>query len=294
MAFSMISPFSRFFPQSLTRPFARWLGRWAQRLRALGQPAPIPDALWLQTLLAHRFLARLSSAQQTRLRTLATHFLKQKEFTGAHGLVVSDAMAVSVAAQACLPLLHLGSARRPQQALALYGDFVGIVLHPGPAVAEREQQDAAGVVHRYTEVLLGEAMQGGPVMLSWPDVARADALAESGSNVVIHEFAHKLDMAGGRADGCPPLPAGFMGAASASQARRQWYALWQREYERHCERLALADRFGAERPWLDAYAAHSLPEFFAVACEAHFTAPERFAAEHPDLAATLRALFRQG
>ena len=100
MAFSMISPFSRFFPQSLPRLFARWLRLWAQRLRALGQPAPIPDSLWLQTLLAHRFLARLSSAQQARLRTLATHFLKQKEFTGAHGLAVSDAMAVSVAAQA--------------------------------------------------------------------------------------------------------------------------------------------------------------------------------------------------
>ena len=271
----------------------RWLARLSDWLRRLGQPRPIPDDLWRTTLMRHRFLARLSLREQARLRLLAAHFLAQKEFTGAHGLRVTDEMAVAVAAQACLPLLHVGSAHKPQQALALYGDFVGIVLQPGPALARREWQDATGVVHRYTEVLLGEAMQGGPVMLSWPDVAAADALAERGSNVVIHEFAHKIDMYTGAANGCPPLPPGFMGARTAQEARQRWHAVWQGAYERFCEQLTLAERFGAPMPWLDAYAAHSPPEFFAVACEAHFTAPERFAAEHPDLAATLRAVFRQ-
>ena len=270
-----------------------WLARLAARLCRLGQPAPIPDDLWQATLLDHRFLARLLPHEQARLRRLAAHFLAQKEFTGAHGLQVTDGMAVAVAAQACLPLLHLGGARRPEQALALYDDFVGIVLQPGPAIAPRQRQDEAGVVHRYAETLLGEAMPGGPVMLSWPDVAAADAQALRGSNVVIHEFAHKIDMHAGPADGCPPLPAGFMGARSAREGRLHWHAVWQSAYERFCERLALAERFGAPAPWLDAYAAHSPPEFFAVACEAHFTAPERFALEHPDLAAALKAAFRQ-
>ena len=270
-----------------------WLARLAAWLKRLGQPAPIPDELWRAVVRSHRFLARLAPHELARLRRLAAHFLAQKEFTGAHGLRVTDGMALAVAAQACLPLLHLGSWQRPEKALALYDDFVGIVLQPGPAIAARERQDAAGVVHRYSEVLLGEAMQGGPVMLSWPDVAAADALAARGSNVVIHEFAHKIDMRNGPADGCPPLPAGFMGAQSARQARQRWHAVWQPAYERFCDALAMAERFGAPMPWLDAYAAHSPPEFFAVACEAHFSAPERFAQAHPDLAAALKAAFGQ-
>ncbi|MDO5086411.1 MAG: zinc-dependent peptidase [Comamonadaceae bacterium] len=270
-----------------------WLARALSRLRRWGRPAPIPDTLWAATLARHRFLARLSADEQARLRRLATFFLAQKQFTGAHGLPVTDAMAVAVAAQACLPLIHLGAPGRPETALALYGDFVTIVLQPGEAIAPRETVDAAGVVHRYTELLAGEAMHGGPVMLSWPDVARADTLAEAGSNVVIHEFAHKIDMHAGPADGCPPLPAGFMGAPHRAAAHAHWQHLWQTAYQQFCDRVSLAERFGAPAPWLDAYAAHSPPEFFAVACEAHFTAPERFAAEHPTLAQALRAVFRQ-
>lgn len=271
----------------------RWLARALSSLRRLGRPAPIPDALWAATVARHRFLARLRADEQARLRRLATCFLARKQFTGAHGLPVTDAMAVAVAAQACLPLIHLGAPARPETALALYGDFVTIVLQPGEAIAPRETVDAAGVVHRYTELLAGEAMHGGPVMLSWPDVARADALAEAGSNVVIHEFAHKIDMAAGPADGCPPLPAGFLGARGSAAARARWQALWQDAYQQFRDQVALAERFGAPAPWLDAYAAHSPPEFFAVACEAHFSAPERFAAEHPALAEALRAVFRQ-
>ncbi len=84
-------------------------------------------------------------------------FLDRKEFTGADGFVVSDEIAVSIAAQACLPVLHLG--------LEHYGRFVGIVVHRGEVVARREHVDEAGVVHRYDELLSGEAMEGGPVML---------------------------------------------------------------------------------------------------------------------------------
>ena len=95
---------------------------------------------------------------------MATLFLDRKEFTGAHGLGVTDKMAVAVAAQACLPVLRLG--------LQLYDGFVGIVMHRDEVVAAREVTDEAGVVHRYGELLAGEAMEGGPVMLSWRDVRR--------------------------------------------------------------------------------------------------------------------------
>ena len=111
------------------------LQRAWNRLRA--SVAPVPDisaALWLNTLGQYPFLAALTLPEQAKLRALAALFLQRKEFTGAHGLEVTDAMAVAIAAQACLPLLHLGA---PRDALAWYDDFVGIVVHPGDALARR-------------------------------------------------------------------------------------------------------------------------------------------------------------
>src|SRR5574337_41699 len=146
----------------------RFLTRLARRLRAAIAPTPeISAALWLGTIGHYPFLAALPLADQAKLRALSALFLQHKEFSGAHGLVVTDAMAVAIAAQACLPLLHWG---RPRQAMAWYDDFVGIVVHPAEAVARRKAMDEAGVVHHYSEVLLGEAMEHGPVMLSWPAV----------------------------------------------------------------------------------------------------------------------------
>ncbi|MBK6869643.1 MAG: zinc-dependent peptidase [Burkholderiales bacterium] len=269
----------------------RTLRNWLRR--AAGAPTPIPDALWRATLAHYPFLARLKKAERTRLHRLATHFLARKQFTGAHGLEVTDAMAVAVAAQACLPLLHLGPADTPEDALHWYDDFVGIVMHPDAAVARRKFMDDAGVLHHYDEVLTGEAMQHGPVMLSWPAVQSAGAHADAGYSVVIHEFVHKMDMQGGGADGAPPLPRGFMGTASAREAARHWADTWAPAYQHFREQLVLAERFGAPAPWLDPYGASAPAEFFAVACEAHFVQPERFAEEFPDLARALRAFFRQ-
>lgn len=255
--------------------------------------APVPDisaTLWLQTLQRYAFLAALPLHDQGKLRALSALFLQRKQFTGAHGLHVTDAMAVAIAAQACLPLLHWGE---PAKALAWYDDFVGIVVHPGEAVARRQAVDEAGVVHDYTEVLLGEAMQRGPVMLSWPAVDGAGRGTESGTSVVIHEFVHKLDMHNGDADGYPPLPATFMGAPTARAARERWHAAWHPAYENFREQVIIAERFGGARPWLDAYGATAPAEFFAVACEAYFVSRQRFGEEFPTLAPVLDAFFHR-
>ena len=267
------------------------LTRWVRR--AAGGPTPIPDELWRQTLRHYPFLRTLSAGEYARLRRLSEHFLDRKEFIGAHGLEVTDAMAVAVAAQACLPLLHLGPPDSPEDALQWYDDFVGIVMHPDAAVARRQRTDEAGVTHHYDEVLSGEAMHGGPVMLSWPAVQSAGTDQDAEGSVVIHEFVHKMDMQGGSADGAPPLPRGFMGAASSREAAAHWYRTWAPAYERFREQVTLAQRFGAPAPWLDAYGATAPAEFFAVACEAHFVQPERFALEFPELSAALRAFFKQ-
>ena len=84
-----------------------------------------------------------------------------------------------------------------------------------------------------------------------------------------------------------------MGAASSREAAAHWYRTWAPAYERFREQVTLAQRFGAPAPWLDAYGATAPAEFFAVACEAHFVQPERFALEFPELSATLRAFFKQ-
>lgn len=269
---------------------AAGLRRLLHRLRAAvaGQPV-IDDALWLPTVQHYRFLAALPLADQAKLRALAARFLRHKEFTGAHGLVVTDAMAVAIAAQACLPILHWGT---PRQALTWYDDFVGIVVHPAEAVARRTAVDEAGVVHYYNEVLLGEAMEHGPVMLSWPAVEQAGQAGEQVHSVVIHEFVHKIDMKNGPADGCPPLPAGFMGTTSARAAHALWRDAWNPAYEQLREKVILAERFGGDWPWLDAYAATAPAEFFAVACEAYFVHRTRFAQEFPTLLPVLDALFR--
>lgn len=267
-----------------------WLRRHLGPRRSA--PQAIPDALWEATLGRYPFLAALDQAERERLRRLASHFLAQKEFQGASGLVVSDAMALAVAAQACRPLLHLGPPGAPETALRWYDDFVGIVMHPDEVLARREVTDEHGIVHRYSEALAGEAMDGGPVMLSWRDVDQAGVSAAQGYNVVIHEFIHKMDLRDGQADGCPPLPAGFRGAPTARAARAAWLQVLQAEYQRFREQLIVAERFGGAPVWLDPYGATAPDEFFAVACEAYFVNRARFLQELAPLAPLFDAFFQ--
>lgn len=275
-----------------------WLSAWRHRA-PLHAPAaePLPDALWQPLVDALPFLSDLDTGDRHHLRGLAANFLAQKEFHGAGGLVITDAMALSIATQACLPLLHLhappgGSLRDP---LAWYADFVGIVVHPGEVLARREIVDDTGVVHHYNEVLSGEAMAGGPVMLSWDEVARAGESAAQGTNVVIHEFVHKLAMQGGMVENgsgdCPPLPPGFMGTASPRAAVQAWFGVLQPEYEAFREKVIIAERFGGAETWLDPYGAESIDEFFPVACEAYFVNRDRFGQEFPKLLALFNNFF---
>lgn len=250
------------------------IGAWWRRkreARVLRQRA-IPDELWRVTLERYPFLLQREDADRNELRRLVTLFLADKEFAGVDGLVVTDEMAVAVAAQACLPILKLG--------LENYDSFVGIVMHSDEVVARRQAVDEAGVVHDYDEVLSGEAMEGGPVMLSWRDVADAGTSAEVGYNVVVHEFVHVLDMRDGLADGIPPL--------SSRAERKRWVDVLSGEYERLREDV---DRgFGT---FLDPYGAESLEEFFPVAAEAFFVAAQGLKAEHPTLYELLSSYFKQ-
>ena len=248
---------------------------WLRRRRSAPE---IPEALWRRTLERYPFLADRPAGEIARLRGLAAEFLAGKEFHGAGGLAITDEIALAIAAQAVLPVLHLG--------LGWYDDFVGIVVHPDEVVARRTQVDESGVVHDWDEVLAGEAMEGGPVMLNWHDVAHAGTSAEIGFNVVIHEFVHKIDLRDGAPDGCPPLP--------SRAVRKRWLELMEREYQRFREQVIVAERFGGEAPWLDPYGATAIDEFFAVACEAYFVNRERFGREFAELTALFDGFYRPG
>ena len=244
-------------------------------LRKRAAARPIPDALWTAVAQRYPFVAALPADQLQRLRELAARFLATKEFHGANGLEITDGVALAIAAQAVLPVLNLG--------LAWYDDFIGIVVHPDEVLARRTVTDEDGIVHQYDEVLAGEAMEGGPVMLSWRDVDGAGVTADEGYNVVIHEFIHKIDMRDGVPDGCPPL--------ASRDVRRAWLAVMQTEYEAFREKVIVAERFGGQPPWLDPYAAERIDEFFAVACEAYFVNRRRFEAEFPALVPLFDSFF---
>ena len=249
------------------------LRRWQahREARVLSRRA-IPDALWRLTLARLPFLAARSADDLAELRRLASLFLDQKEFTGAGGLDIDDAMAVCIATQAVLPVLRFG--------LAPYAGFVGIVVHADEVVARRETTDDDGIVHAWDEVVSGEAMAGGPVMLSWRDVAESGESADWGYNVVIHEFAHVLDMGDGEADGMPPL---------ASVAEREaWAAVIDPAYERFCDQVD-----GGGETLLDPYGATSVAEFFAVASESFFVTPKEMRARQPDMYGLLARYYRQ-
>jgi MtfA peptidase len=251
---------------------AGWLQK-RREARALQRRA-IADELWQACLADLPFVAARPAEQQERLRRMASLFLDRKEFSGAQGFVVTDRIALTVALQACLPVLELG--------IDHYDGFVGIVMHGDAVVASREVVDDDGIVHAYDEELAGEAMEGGPLMLSWADVLPADdADAQATAyNVVIHEFAHVLDLRDGQADGIPLL--------ASSAERRAWSEVLIAEYDRFCERVVC----GYETV-LDAYAAEAPDEFFAVASEAFFVTPQALKEEQPAMYRLLASFYKQ-
>ncbi|MBQ0942350.1 zinc-dependent peptidase [Ideonella sp. 4Y16] len=250
-----------------------WLSRLAEwrEQRQLARHA-IDERLWQAVLQAYPFIAERSEADRTALRRLCSLFLARKQFHGAQGLVIDDLMAVCIAAQACLPVLGLS--------LDHYDDFVGIVVQPDEVLAPRTVTDEDGVVHEYAEALTGEAMEGGPVMLSWHDVAHAGAQADLVYNVVIHEFAHVLDMRDGVADGVPLLP--------TAAERQAWVEVLEAEFEDFVRRVD-----AGEDTLIDPYGAEAPEEFFAVASEAFFVAAADLRDEHPRLYRLLAGYYRQ-
>ena len=258
---------------------------WLRRKR---EPAPveIDAAQWRALTARWLFMRGLRADESERLRGLAGRFLASKHFSGTHGLEVSHAMRVEIAAQACILVLELG----PEW----YDGWSEVIVYPSQFAPQREVVDEAGVVHLSNDPMAGEAWLGGPVILSYDDVAAA-ADAErrvDGYNVVIHEFAHKLDMRNGDANGFPPLHADMSAA--------DWKREFSEAYRDFSDRVDIADDC-AERDGgaaldalpIDPYAASSADEFFAVTSEAFFETPEMLQPAYPGVYEQLRLFYRQ-
>ncbi len=250
-------------------PFAR-LRAW-QRERTLAHH-PLDDTLWRNTVAKLPLLDGLDDDELARLRELATLFVHRKRFSGARGLEIDDTIRLAIAAQACLPVLELGT--------SWLRDWSSVIVYPDTFVVDLEEADEDGVVHAQRDARIGESWERGPLILSWTDAVPGAAPYGEGSNVVIHEIAHKLDQVDGLTNGCPPLHPGM--------DRGTWQHDFQDAYD------ALGQAVGSGRAtWIDPYAAEAPEEFFAVLSEHFFTAPDAVMELVPAVYVQLQAFYRQ-
>jgi len=219
----------------------------------------------------------LSDADRERLQALAQGLIQGKTFTPVQGAEPTGEDIAAIASQAALPILHLGA--------KWYDGWQEVVLYPGEFVHEAEEVDDMGLVHQYRHVRAGEAWEGGPLVLS------LDAVRESGwlegFNVVIHEFAHKLDMNNGKVNGFPPL--------HADMSRQAWAAAFQSAYEDLVRRAQAGDNDTENgTDWaIDPYGAESPAEFFAVLSEYFFEWPAALHGAYPAVYELMRRYYRQ-
>lgn len=246
----------------------------------------IDERLWLRLLGDYPFIGRNFPTHLPALRQLTNQFLQQKQFYGAHGLVVDDYIGSAIAIQACLPVLRLG--------LDWYDDFEQVIVYPDQFLVHESSVDEAGVLHEYEDLLSGQAIDAGPVVISWADASGEQSRDDY--KVVIHEFVHKLDLRDGLADGCPPLP---------RRQREEWLAAIEESWTRFaddCDAAADsvppdidpdsedADVYFGHLP-LDPYAASDPAEFFAVLGEVFFTDPQRLRESFPAMQRLLERFF---
>ncbi len=237
-----------------------WFRNW-RRARIL-KKYPLPEAAWREACARLPLLHGLSTAEMVRLRVLTTLFMRRKSFSPVKGVSLDLKRRLTIAIQACLPILELD--------IDYYNGWTEIIVYPESFVVMRDLPDASGIVELRHDVLSGEAWSNGPVILSWCDVRHDSYRIRPGHNVVIHEFAHKLDMLNGRANGMPPLHPN-MPIEAWTQALTRAYNTLTRQLEHH------------RRPWINAYAATNPAEFFAVLSESFFTDPVHLKHHEPDV-----------
>lgn len=238
---------------------------WQRRAPA----SDIDPQRWRQAAAGLPWLRNLDEERIARLRDLAAAFIESKAISPVHGLQLNDVQRLRLVMLCCLPLLEFGRE-------GLHG-WSQLVVYPDAFRVRRSHMDAHGVLHEGDEDLIGEAWVHGPLILSWADVRADIASPREGYCVVAHEMAHKLDALDGVLDGTPPLP-------------RAWQREWARDFQQAYAHLRRGLDAGHE-PVVDAYAAESPEEFFAVCSELHFSNPATLLRAMPAVAAHLQRFY---
>jgi Mlc titration factor MtfA (ptsG expression regulator) len=232
--------------------------------------SPVQEQQWARAFRQLPILHGLSAQECTRLRELAILFLHHKSLEGAHGVDVTQHMALIIALQACLPILNLG--------LRWYDGWVSVIIYPAEFVPDRVYVDENGLEHQSSAVLSGESWSRGPVVLSWEGSQHAGIV--DGHNVVVHEFAHKLDGLNGSANGFPPL--------HKNMHKDRWSSAMTRAFN------DFRDKVNAAIPLpIDDYAATSPAEFFAVFSEEFFERPHIVHSLYPEVYDQFKQFYRQ-
>jgi MtfA peptidase len=246
-----------------------WLRR---RRRAALRRAPAPAA-WRALIQKNvPYVARLPPQDREELVGHVQVFLAEKHFEGCGGQELTDEVRVTIAAQACILLLH--------RETDYYPNLVSILVYPTAYLVPGGRRGADGVVTEDPEARLGESWARDVVVLAWDSVLSGAADIHDGHNVALHEFAHQLDQEDGHGDGVPILPQRSMYVAWARVLGHDFDQLVRGAHRHHG---ALLDRYGATNP----------AEFFAVVTETFFEKPRQLRAKHPDLYLQLERFYRQ-
>lgn len=246
-----------------------WWKRW-RRNRLAGKQ--FPDE-WLRIIDKNvPFYKKLAAEDQKELQRHILIFLGEKRFEGCAGLRITDEIKTTIAAQACILLLH--------RKTDYYPGLSSILVYPQAYVAREVRQPAPGIMTEEDEVRMGESWHHGSVVLSWDDVQHGAGDVCDGHNVVFHEFAHQLDSSAARRDSTPVL------------LDRSTYVAWARVLERDYQKLRRD--VARHRPTLlDKYGATDPAEFFAVATECFFERPSQLRQLHRELYEDLRLFYQQ-
>ena len=250
--------------------------RWWPRRSGTGATVdrPDPDAVAADATIRQTVASRLAAwehldeDERDRLVGVTSEIVQMMRWESARGFELTDDMVLTIAGHAALPVLELGA--------DLYRSVSTVIVHPRTIVMTGTRPGPAGTMSDEPDYLLGEAHYRGPVLLAWAAVVRQAMRPQRGEDVVIHEFAHRLDMLDGLVDGTPPLD---------DDARRRWVEVCTAEFEQL--------RDGEPDPLLRRYGATDPGEFFAVASETFFTRPTELDEAKPALYSVLRDFYRQ-
>jgi hypothetical protein len=248
------------------------LGWLRRRRRAAIVRRPFPGA-WRALIEKNvPYVARLSPEDRDALVGHVQVFLAEKRFEGCGGLEITDEVRVTIAAQACILLLH--------RETDYYPNLVSILVYPTTYVVRGGRRTVEGLIAEGPEARLGESWARDVVVLAWDSVLSGAADIHDGHNVVLHEFAHQLDQEGASGGGAPVLP------------RRSMYVAWARVLGHDFEQL-VRDVERHHRTLIDRYGATNPAEFFAVVTETFFEKPAQLRSLHPELYGQLKDFYRQ-